>query len=35
MGRNGWDKVVAALVTNDLVVTDEIVLVFERPTTAA
>ena len=30
----GWDKVVAALVSNDLAVTDEIVLVFERPTSA-
>jgi len=30
--KAGWDAAVAALVSNDLSVTDEIVLVFERPT---
>ena len=29
--KNNFDKVVQALVTNDLAVSDEIVLVFERP----
>mmetsp|Transcript_80873 Transcript_80873/g.158021 ORF Transcript_80873/g.158021 Transcript_80873/m.158021 type:complete len:170 (+) Transcript_80873:52-561(+) len=31
-GAKAWDATVAALVSNDLGVTDEIVLVFERPT---
>jgi hypothetical protein len=31
-GAKAWDSTVAALVSNDLSVTEEIVLVFERPT---